>query len=162
MPKVNQGYQIDRDKSIAVGALAAYTVDSLGWGTNDASDGAGPSYPIRKLGGGTGNNLAGQAATNSYFKTGGDITKTTGGDGTANPWWQLEATWAENEISLNPGDTVTLFEVGASARSLSGTNPANNVDTALSGLYTRKRVGGSSGLGKTQDFSIVARVRLDF
>lgn len=162
MPKVNQGYQIDRDRSIDVGPLAAYIVDSVGWGTNDAADGAGPSYPIRKLGGGTGNNLAGQPATNSYWKTGVNVTKSTGADGTANPFWQLEATWAENEISVNPSDTITLFEVGTSARTLNGTNPANNVDTTLSGLYTRKRVGGTSGLGKTQDFSIVARIRLDF
>lgn len=162
MPKVNQGYQIDRDRSINQGPLAAYVVDSVGWGTNDAADGAGPSYPIRKLGGGTGNNVAGQVATNSYWKTSTNVTITTGGDGTANPFWQLEATWAENEISTGPSDTITLFEVGTSARSLTGTNPANNVDTALSGLYTRKRVGGTSGLGKTQDFSIVARVRVDF
>lgn len=162
MPKVNQGYQIDRDRSINQGPLAGYIVDSVGWGTNDAADGAGPSYPIRKLGGGTGNNVAGQVATNSYWKTGVNVTITTGGDGTANPFWQLEATWSEIEISVNPTDTITLFEVGTSARTLSGTNPANNVDTTLSGLYTRKRVGGTSGLGKTQDFSIVARVRVDF
>lgn len=160
MPKVNQGYQIDRDRSINVGPLAGYIVDSVGWGTNDEADGAGPSYPITRLGGGDGgNNIAGQVNTNSYFKTGVDVTTTTGGDGTANPFWQLEATWAENEISVNPSDTITLFEVGTSAQSLSGTNPAGNDDTAL---YTRKRVGGTSGLGKTQDFSIVARVRLDF
>lgn len=162
MPKVNQGYQIDRDRSINVGPLSTYIVDSVGWGTNDAADGAGPSYPIKKLGGGAANNLAGQPATNSYWKTSTNVTKTTGADGTANPFWQLEATWAENEISVNPSDTITLFEVGTSARTLNGTNPANNVDTSLSGLYTRKRVGGTSGLGKTQDFSIVARIRLDF
>lgn len=162
MPKVNQGYQIDRDRSIAVGPLAAYVVDSVGWGTNDAADGAGPSFPIRLLGGGAGNNVAGQLRTNSYWKTAGNVTKTTGADGTANPFWQLEATWSDVEISTAPGDTVVLFETGTSARSLTGTNPANNVDSALSGLYTRKRVGGTSGLGKTQDFSIVARIRLDF
>lgn len=159
MPKVNGGYQIDRDRSINVGPRATYIIDSVGWGTNDDDDGAGPSYPITRLGGGVGNNLAGQPATNSYWKTSTNVTKTTGGDGTANPWWQLEATWAENEISVNPSDTITLFEVGTSANTLNGTNPAGNDDTAL---YTRKRVGGTSGLGKTQDFSIVARVRLDF
>lgn len=159
MPKVNQGYQIDRDRSINTGSLSAYIVDSVGWGTNDAADGAGPSYTITKLGGGSGNNIAGQLATNSYFKSGVDVTKTTGGDGTANPFWQLESTWGETEISTGANDTVTLFEVGTSAQGLTGTNPAGNDDTAL---YTRKRVGGTSGLGKTQDFSIVARVRLDF
>lgn len=159
MPKCNQGYQIDRDRSINIGPLAAYIVDSVGWGTNDEADGAGPSYPITKLGGGVGTNIAGQAATNSYFKTSTNVTKSTGGDGTANPWWQLEATWAETEISTGPSDTITLFEVGTSAGSLDGTNPIGNDDTAL---YTRKRVGGTSGLGKTQDFSIVARVRVDF
>ncbi len=159
MPKVNNGYQIDRDRSINVGPRAAFIVDSVGWGTNDAADGAGPSYTITKLGGGTGNNAGGQPATNSYFKSGVDVTKTTGADGTANPFWQLEATWGETEISTTPGTTVILFEVGTSAGSLTGTNPANNDGTRL---YTRKRVGGTSGLGKTQDFSIVARVRLDF
>lgn len=162
MPKVNQGYQIDRDRSIDLGDLKDYIVDSVGWGTNDAEDGAGPSYPIRKLGGGVGNNAAGQSAENSYWKTGLDITKTTGADGTANPWWQLEATWAENEISVNPLDSITLYEIGTSARTLDGTNPVDNVDSPLSGLYTRKRVGGVSGIGKTQDFSLVARIRLDF
>jgi hypothetical protein len=111
------------------------------------------------LGGGAGNNAGAQPATNSYWKTSTAVTKTTGGDGTANPFWQLEATWAENEISTSPGQTVILFEVGTSAGSLTGTNPAGNDGTRL---YTRKRVGGTSGLGKTQDFSIVARVRLDF
>lgn len=159
MPKVNQGYQIDRDRSINTGSLSAYIVDSVGWGTNDAADGAGPSYTITKLGGGSGNNIAGQLATNSYFKSGVDVTKTTGGDGTANPFWQLESTWGEAEISTGANDTITLFEVGTSAQGLTGINPAGNDDTAL---YTRKRVGGTSGLGKTQDFSIVARVRLDF
>lgn len=159
MPKVNGGYQIDRDRSINVGARAAFIVDSIGWGTNDAADGAGPSYPITKLGEGSGNNAGGQLKTNSYWKTSTDVTKTTGGDGTANPFWQLEATWAENEISTSPGTTVILYEVGTSAGTLVGTNPANNDGTRL---YTRKRVGGTSGLGKTQDFSIVARVRLDF
>lgn len=159
MPKVNGGYQIDRDRSINVGARAGYIVDSLGWGTNDDADGAGPSYPLTKLGQGSGNNAAGQLKTNSYWKTSTDVTKTTGGDGTANPWWQLEATWPESEISVSAGTTIVLFEVGASAGSLAGTNPANNDGTRL---YTRKRVGGTSGLGKTQDFSIVARVRLDY
>lgn len=159
MPKVNGGYQIDRDRSINTGPRAAFIVDSVGWGTTDTEDGAGPSYTITKLGGGSGNNSGGQAATNSYWKTSTDVTKTTGNDGTANPFWQLEATWTETEISTSPGTTVILFEVGTSAGSLAGTNPANNDGTRL---YTRKRVGGTSGLGKTQDFSIVARVRLDF
>lgn len=131
----------------------------MGWGTNDAADGAGPSYTITKLGGGAGNNAGGQVATNSYWKSGGSVTITTGGDGTANPWWQLEATWTETEISTSAGVTVILFETGTSAGTLTGTNPANNDGTRI---YTRKRVGGTSGLGKTQDFSIVARVRLDF
>lgn len=162
MPKVNQGYQIDRDRSINTGPLSTYAVDSVGWGTNDVDDGAGPSYPIRKLGGGTANNAAGQSSTNSYWKAGVDVVKTTGGDNTANPFWQLEATWGPTEISVNSNDTITLFEVGTSAGSLTGTNPSGNVDSELSGLYTRKKVGGNSGLGKTQDFSIVARVKLTF
>jgi hypothetical protein len=159
MPKVNNGYQIDRDKSINVGPLKGYVVDSVGWGTNDDADGAGPSFPLNKLGGGGGSNVAGQSAVNSYWKSGGSVTVTTGGDGTAAPSWQLEATWGEDEISEDEAVTVTLFEVGTSAQALSGKNPAGNDGTAL---YTRKRVGGTSGLGKTQDFSIVARVLLEY
>lgn len=154
MPKVNQGYQIDRDRSINTGPLANYVVDSVGWGTDATADGDGPSYPILKLGAGAGEN--------SYWKSGGDVSITTGGDGTVNPFWQLEATWGPLEISESPSETVVLREVGTAAGSLTGTNPAGNADTALSGLYTRKRVGGSLGIGKTSDFSLVARIRVDF
>lgn len=161
MPKLDCGYQIDRDRSVNNGPRAGFIVDSVGWGTNDAADGAGPSYPIVKLGGGSGNNAGGQVSTNSYWKTGigTNVILTTGGDGTANPWWQLESTWTETEISTSAGVTVILFEVGSSTGSLTGTNPANNDGIHA---YTRKRVGGSSGLGKTQDLQIVARIRLNF
>lgn len=154
MPKVNQGYQIDRDRSINTGPLAGYVVDSIGWGTDATEDGDGPSYPILKLGAGAGEN--------SYWKSGGDVAISTGGDGTVNPFWQFEATWGPLEISESPDETVVLREVGTAAGSLTGTNPAGNVDTELSGLYTRKRVGGSLGIGKTSDFSLVARIRVDF
>ena len=160
MPKTNIAYQQDRDRSIQIGPLAGYVVDSVGWGTNDAADGTVADQPFTRLGDGNGTNNVGGTPNNlSYWKTSTDVTKTTGGDGTANPFWQLEATWGETEISANPSDTIVLTEVGTSAQSLSGTNPAGNDGTAL---YTRKRVGGTAGLGKTQDFSIVARVRLDF
>lgn len=160
MPKVNLGYQIDRDKSIGLGALVGKVIDSVGWGTNDAPDGTIADQPFVRLGDGNGAaNIGGTPNNLSYWKTGANVTKLTGGDGTANPWWQQEATWGELEISELPTDTIVLAEVGTSANTLNGTNPAGNDGTAL---YTRKRVGGTAGLGKTQDFSIVARVRLDF
>lgn len=159
MPVTDSGLQITRDRIVALNARANFIVDSLGFGTNDAADGTGPSFPINKLGGGTANNAAGQASTNSYWKSGVDVTKTSGGDGTADPFWQFEATFATTEISTTPGSTVVLFEIGTSAGSLTGTNPANNDGTRL---YSRKRIGGTSGIGKTQDLDLVGRVKATY
>lgn len=159
MPVVDNGLQILRDRAIGTGARSAFVVDSLGFGTNDAADGAGPSYPINKLGGGAGNNAAGQVATNSYWKTGVNVTTTTGGDGTADPFYQQEATFATNEISTSAGSTIVLYEIGLSAGSLNGTNPANNDGTRL---MTRKRIGGTAGIGKTQDIDLVGRVKVTY
>ena len=159
MPVQDNGLQITRDRLIGSGARAAFTIDSLGFGTNDAADGAGPSYPINRLGGGSGNNAAAQPATNSYWKTGANVTQTTGGDGSADPFWQFEATFATTEISVTAGTTVVLYELGTSAGALNGTNPANNDGTRL---YTRKRIGGTAGIGKTQDLDLVGRVRVTY
>lgn len=159
MPVVDNGLQITRDRAIGTGAKATMTIDSLGFGTSDTADGAGPSYPITKLGAAAGNNGAGQAASNSYWKSGANVTLTTGGDGTADPWWQAEATFATTEISTVAGTTVVLYEIGTSAGALSGTNPANNDGTRL---YTRKRIGGTSGIGKTQDLDLVGRTRVTY
>ena len=159
MPVVDNGLQILRDRAIGQGARATYVIDSLGFGTNDAADGSGPSYPISALGDGSGSNAAAQASTNSYWKSSTDVTKTTGGDGTQDPWFQAEATWLTNEISTTPGSTVVLYEIGVSAGALNGTNPAAN-DGAH--LFTRKRIGGSAGIGKTQDIDLVGRVKVTF
>lgn len=159
MPVQDNGLQLTRDRLINTGGKAAFIVDSIGFGTNDDADGAGPSYALNKLGQGSGNNAAGQLKTNSYWKTSTDVTKTTGGDGSADPFWQFEATWITTEISTSPGTTVVLYEIGTSAGSLAGTNPANNDGTRI---YTRRRIGGSSGIGKTQDIDLVGRVKVTY
>jgi hypothetical protein len=159
MPVVDNGLQILRDRTVNSGSKAAFIVDSLGFGTNDAADGAGPSFTVNRLGGGSTNNAAGQASTNSYWKTGVNVTQTTGGDGTADPFWQFEATFLTTEISTTPGSTVVLYEIGTSAGTLNGTNPANNDGTRL---FSRKRIGGTAGIGKTQDIDLVGRVKVTY
>lgn len=160
MPVVDNGLNILRDRTVAQGLPKAnFIVDSIGFGTNDAADGAGPSFPINKLGGGTANNAAGQPSTNSYWKTSTNVTFLSGGDGTADPFWQFEATWLTTEISTTPGSTVVLYEIGTSAGTLNGTNPAANDGTRL---FTRKRIGGTAGIGKTQDIDLVGRVKVTY
>lgn len=159
MPVVDTGLQILRDRTIGTGSKAGFVVDCLGFGTNDASDGSGPSFPIDRLGGGSSNNAAGQSSTNSYWKTSTDVIKETGGDGSDDPFWQFEATFLTTEISTTPGSTVVLYEIGTSAGSLNGTNPAGNDGTRL---FTRKRIGGSAGIGKTQDIDLVGRVKVTY
>lgn len=153
MPVVDNGLNILRDRTINTGAKAGFVVDSLGFGTNSAADGVGPSFPIDRLGGGTAPN------NNSYWKTSTNVTKTTGGDGTDDPFWQFEATFLTTEISVNAGDTVVLFEIGTSSGALNGTNPAGNDGTRL---FSRKRIGGTAGIGKTQDIDLVGRVKVTY
>ena len=150
MPVVNNGLNILRDRTINTGAKAGFIVDSLGFGGSNIADGAGPSYTVNVLGAGS---------TGAYFKSGSDVTKTTGGDGTVDPFWQFEATFATNEISTGASDTIVLFEIGTSSGALTGTNPAGNNGTRL---FTRKRIGGSSGIGKTQDIDLVGRVKVTY
>jgi hypothetical protein len=150
MPVVNNGLNILRDRTINSGSKAGFVVDCLGFGGSNVADGSGPSYPVSVLG---------FAGSGSYWKTGSDVTKTTGGDGTVDPFWQFEATFATDEISTNPSDTITLFEIGTSSGDLSGTNPSGNDGTRL---FTRKRIGGSTGIGKTQDIDLVGRVKVTY
>ncbi|MDX1532594.1 MAG: hypothetical protein R3230_00085 [Nitrosopumilaceae archaeon] len=160
MPVVDNGLNILRDRTIGSGTKSGFVVDSIGFGTNDAADGAGPSYPIDQLGGGDGsNNAAGQANNNSYWKTSTDVTQTSGGDGTDDPFWQFEATWLTTEISTSPGTTIVLYEIGTSSGALDGTNPVGNDGTRL---FSRKRIGGSAGIGKTQDIDLVGRVKVTY
>ena len=150
MPVQNNAYLILRDYAITV-------VNSIGFGSSDAVDGAGPSYPIDRLGGGDGsNNAAGQPNDQSWWKTAGDVTLTTGGDETPNPWFQLEATWGATEISTDPSDAIALFESGLSLGALAGLNPAGNDGTnifARSFLYQQT---------KTQNSAKTLRERVDF
>lgn len=149
MPVVDNGLNIMRDRTINSGAKAAFVVDSVGFGTSDVADGAGPSYPITSLG----------VAGSSYWKTSVDVTITTGGDGTEDPFWQLEATFATTEISTGPSDTIVLKEIGTSAGTLAGTDPAGNDGTVL---FSRKRIGGTAGIGKTQDIELVGRIKVTY
>lgn len=142
MPVVNIGLQRTRDRVIGSGGMNT-AVDSIGVGTNDAVEGAGDT----RLGAGT-------APKNfSSWKSGASLTTTTGGDATADPWWQFEATYATTEANQ------TLFEIGTSAGTLTGDNPAGNDGTRL---YSRKRIGGATGVGKTADIELVARVRVTY
>lgn len=148
IPVVNIGLQRARDLVAGTGTMNA-PVNSIGFGSDDTAEAAADT----RLGGGSGNNGAGQLRTNSYWKSAGSTTLTTGGDGTADPWWQREATFSTSEAN------VVLYELGSSAGTLTGTNPAGNNGTAL---YSRKRIGGSSGIGKTSDIELVGRVRVTY
>lgn len=123
-------------------------VDSIGLGTDSAAE----ALTFTQLGSGTD-----PLDETSWKNTGGDATLTdsTGTDdsSTTDPWWQLEATWGTTEFN---GETV--FEIGTGWGSLDGENPVGENNK----LYSRKRVGGSVGLGKTADYSLVARVRFTY
>lgn len=141
MPVVNIGLQRMRDR---IYASAAAVVDSIGFGTSNAAEAASDT-------------VLGTGAADSYWKTtssSGWVTPTTGGDGTADPWVQYEASWTTAE-----GNGATIFEVGLSAGTLNGQNPAGEDGTKL---FSRKRVGGSSGIGKTADIDLVVRIRMTF
>jgi hypothetical protein len=142
MPVVNIGLQRTRDRVIGSGTMNA-AVDSIGVGTNDAAEAAGDT----RLGAGT------NPKDYDTWKSGGALTITTGGDGTADPWWQIEATYATTEANQ------VLFEIGTSAGTLSGDNPAGNDGTKL---YSRKRIGGATGVGKTSDIELIARVKVTY
>lgn len=154
MPISNRGLQIARD---LIAGLNTNAVDSVGFGASDVAEAA----TVDKLGSGSGNNGAGQLKTNSYWKTGANktVTSSQGADDStqADPWAQWEAEWSETEISA--GGTVVLFEMGTSRATLTGTNPAGNNGT---NLYSRKRIGGTVGIGKTDDARIAARIKVTY
>lgn len=139
MPVVNIGLERTRDRIIGSGDKNT-VVDSIGFGTDNTAENAADDQ-------------LGDNAGSSSWKTSGDVTQTTGGDGTSDPWWQFEATWGTGEFN------VTIFEIGTSAGSLTGTDPAANNGT---NLYTRKRIGGATGIGKTTDIELVGRVKVTY
>lgn len=143
MPLVNIGAARTRSRVIS---NSPEVVDSIAIGTNNAPE----ALTDTSMGDGGGDS--------SWKNTGGSaiLTDSSGsdGEGTTNPWWQLEATWGEAEFNGN-----TIFEIGTGAGSLNGENPAGDDGSRL---YTRKRVGGAVGLGKTSDYSLVARVRVTY
>lgn len=148
MPVVNRGLQIARD---LIAGLNTDYVDSVGFGTSNTAE-AGTNDRLGDGGGG---------GTDSYWKTAGDVTITSsqGADtaSEADPWAQWEAEWTEVEISA--GGEVTLYEMGLGRNSLAGTNPAGNDGT---NEYTRKRIGGSGGIGKTDDIRLAARIKVTY
>ncbi len=139
-PVPNIGLQRTRDRIIGVGTMNA-VVDSLGFGSNDAAEAPGDT----KLGAGA------APKDQSFWKSGASVIVTAGGDGTVDPFWQFEATFGINEAN------TTLFEIGTSAGALAGTSPVGNDGTKL---YTRKRIGGTAGIGKTTDIELVGRVKV--
>lgn len=143
IPLVNIGAQRTRSRVISG---AAAIVDSIGIGTDNTAE----ALTDVALGAG--------AANDSWknTSTGATLTDSSGTDtaATTDPWWQLEATWDTTEFNGN-----TVFEIGTSAGPLDGENPAGENGTLL---YSRKRVGGATGLGKTSDYSLVARVRMTY
>jgi hypothetical protein len=143
MPLVNIGAQRTRSRVVA---SAATIVDSIGIGTDSTAE----ALADTRLGNG---------AANSSWKSGASATLTDSAatdptSSAASPWWQLEGTWGTAEFNGN-----TVFEIGTSAGTLSGDNPAGEDGTKL---YSRKRVGGATGLGKTADYSLVARVKFTY
>lgn len=148
MPVTNIGLQIARD---LISGQNTDHVDSVGFGTSNTAE-AGSNDRLGD-GGGSG--------TDSYWKTGGDVTITTSSgtddNNEADPWAQWEAEWTETEIS--GGGEVTLYEMGTARNSLAGTNPGGNDG---SNIYTRKRIGGTGGIGKTNDIRLAARIKVTY
>lgn len=140
-PVVNVGLQRMRDLIRGSGSMNG-PVNSVGFGTTATLD---TDLTVDRLG---------ASAGTSYWKyTGsasGAVVVTTGGDGTNDPFVQYEGTWATSEAN------ATLNELGTSAGSLDGTNPAGNDGTKL---YTRKKIGP---ITKTTDISLVGRVKITY
>lgn len=134
MPVVNQGLNRYRDLMKGSGTQNS-PANSLGFGTNNAAD--SPNDSRLGVGG------------NSYWKTGADVTISSGGDGTTSPFFQFAATFGTAEAN------DVLGELGISAGSLSGTNPAGNNGT---NLVTRTAIGPFT---KSPVFEIEGRVRID-
>jgi hypothetical protein len=145
-PVVNIGLLRTRDRMVGLNAASTgAAVDSLGIGSNDAAEAPGDT----RLG-------AGAAPANaSSWKSGAGLTVTSIGGGAADPdpAWQFEATWGTAEANF------VVFEIGTSAGALAGDNPAGNDGTRL---YSRKRIGGAGGIGKTADIELVGRLKVTY
>jgi hypothetical protein len=140
-PVVNIGLQRLRDR---IYASTAAVIDSIGFGTSNAAEDATDT-------------VLGTGAADSYWKTtssAGWVAPTVGGDGTVDPWVQFESSWSTAEAN-----GATIFEVGLASGTLNGQNPAGEDGTKL---FSRKRVGGASGIGKTADIDLVVRIRVTF
>jgi hypothetical protein len=144
MPLVNIGAQRTRSRVVS---NSPEVVNSIGIGTANAAE----ALADNQLGAGAAESSWKHTATGATLT---DSTATDGAGTAAAPWWQLEATWGVGEFNGR-----TVFEIGTGAGSLNGENPAAEDGTRL---YTRKRVGGAVGLGKTADYSLVARVRVTY
>ncbi len=145
-PVVNVGLQRTRDRMAGLNATTTgAAVDSLGIGSNDAAEAAGDT----RLGAGA------APRDQSFWKSGASLGISSSGGGAADPdpRWTFEATWGTGEAN------VTIFEIGTSAGALAGANPAGNDGTRL---YTRKRIGGAGGIGKTPDIELVAKVTVTY
>jgi hypothetical protein len=145
MPIVNIAAAHTRSQ---VAGITSLPVNSIGVGTNSAAE----ALTVTQLGAGT------APLDETFWRntgTGATRTDSSGTDtsSTTNPFWQLEFTLSTAEFN---GETV--FEIGTGWGSLDGANPA----TENNKLYSRKRVGGAVGLGKTADYSLVARVKMTY
>lgn len=149
MAVVDNGKQILIDRAIGQGSKASFVVDSIGYGTDGTPNESETSSSVDRIGANGGD---------AYFKTGADVTITTGTED-GSPFFQFEAEFGNDEISEQPTDVIVLKEIGISSGSLDGTNPAANDGTRL---FTRRTIGGSVGIGKTQEFSVIARSRVNF
>lgn len=145
MPLVNIGAAATRSQ---VAGITTSPVNSIGVGTDSTAE----ALTFTQLGSGA-NPLDETFWRNT--STGATLSDSTSTDtsATTSPWWQLEFTLATSEFN---GETV--YEIGTGWGSLNGQNPA----TENNKLYSRKRVGGSVGLGKTSDYSLIARVRMTY
>ncbi len=145
-PVTNIGFQRTRDRMVGLNAATTgAAVDSLGVGSNDAAEAPGDT----RLGAGA----APRDQSNWKSGAGLAITSIGGGAADADPAWQFESTWGTAEANF------TIFEIGSSAGALAGANPAGNDGTRL---YSRKRIGGAGGIGKTPDIELVGRLRVTY
>jgi hypothetical protein len=145
MPLVN--IAAAHTRSQVVGATST-PVNSIGLGTNSAAE----DLTVTQLGAGV---SPFDSTTWKNTSTGATLSDSSGTDSntTIDPFWQLEATWDDTEFN---GETI--FEIGTGWGSLNGENPAAQNNK----LNSRKRVGGGVGLGKTADYSIIARVKMTY
>jgi hypothetical protein len=145
MPLVN--IAAAHTRSQVVGATSS-PVNSIGLGTNSAAE----DLTITEMGAGT---SPGDQTTWKNTLTGATLSDSSSSDDndTTDPFWQLEATWDDTEFNGK-----TIFEIGTAWGSLDGENPGSENNK----LNSRKRVGGGVGLGKTADYSIIARVKMTY